>query len=68
MARIIVPKHVVQSNREIPALLKAQFPDLLKMKIKSYSHYYFGTLNQGNQTLMPIFQRENGTLSIKGFV
>jgi hypothetical protein len=68
MARIIVPKHVVKSNGEIPALLKAQFPDLLPMKIKSYSHFYFGTINQGNQTLMPVFQRENGTLSIKGFV
>ncbi|MCP9749139.1 hypothetical protein [Lacihabitans sp. CS3-21] len=68
MARIIVPKHVVKSNGEIPALLKTQFPDLLPMKIKSYSHYYFGTITRGNQTLMPIFQRENGTLSIKGFV
>ena len=68
MARIIVPKHVVKSNGEIPALLKAQFPDLLLMKIKSYSHFYFGTVKQRNQTLMPVFQRENGNLSIRGFI
>jgi hypothetical protein len=41
---------------------------LLQMKVKSYSHYFYGTLNQGNQTLMPIFQKENGALSIKGFI
>ncbi len=68
MARIIVPKHVVHTNHEIPTLLKAQFPDLLPMKIKSYSHYYFGTAKKGNQTLMPVFQKENGELSIKGYV
>ncbi|MCP9754037.1 hypothetical protein EGI26_02530 [Lacihabitans sp. CCS-44] len=51
-----------------PALLKVRLPDLMLMKIKSYSHLYFGTIKQGNQTLMPDFQRENGTLSIKGFV
>ncbi|MFN8430940.1 MAG: hypothetical protein U0V04_13265 [Spirosomataceae bacterium] len=68
MARIIVPKHLIKTNHEIPALLKAQFPDLLQMKVKSYSHYFYGTLNQGNQTLMPIFQKENGALSIKGFI
>jgi hypothetical protein len=68
MARIIVPKHVMQANKEIPALLKSQFPDLLQMSIKSYSHFYFGTVKQGNKTLMPIFQKENGMLSIRGFI
>lgn len=68
MAKIIVPKHIVQSNKDIPSVLKAQFPDLLKMKIKSHSHFYYGTIKRGNSTLMPIFQRENGILSIKSFI
>jgi hypothetical protein len=68
MAQIIVPKHLVRSNSEIPALLKAQFPDLLEMKIKSYSHCFYGTINQGNKTLLPIFQKQDGVLSIKSFI
>ena len=67
MARIIVPKHLVKSNHEITSLLRNHFPDLLQEKTNSFSHNFYGTNNEDNQTLTPVLRRVGGTLSIMGF-
>jgi hypothetical protein len=67
MARIIVPRHLVKSNREITSLLKNHFPDLSPEKSSSFSHIFYGTNKDDYQTLTPILRRVNGTLSITGF-
>ncbi len=67
MARIIVPKHLFKSNREITALLKNHFPDLSQEKSSSYSHNFYGTNIVENQTLTPVLKRVGGPLSITGF-
>ena len=67
MARIIVPKHLVKSNREITSLLKNHFPGLSQEKTSSFSHNFYGTNCVENQTLTPVLKRVGGTLSIMGF-
>lgn len=67
MARIIVPKHLVKSNHEITSLLRNHFPDLSQEKTNSFSHNFYGTNNEDNQTLTPVLRRVGGTLSIMGF-
>lgn len=67
MARIIVPKHLVNSNLEIISLLRNHFPDLSYERSCSYSHNFCGTHKDDDQTLTPVFGRIGGTLSIKGF-
>jgi hypothetical protein len=67
MARIIVPKHLVESNLEITSLLKNHFPDLSSESSSSFSHNFYDTNKGDYQTLTPILRREKGTLSIMGF-
>jgi hypothetical protein len=67
MARIIVPKHLVKSNQEIVNLLKNHFPDLSYENSSSFSHNFYGTKTEDNQTLTPVLRRVRGRLSIMGF-
>ncbi|MCP9766540.1 hypothetical protein EGI22_01380 [Lacihabitans sp. LS3-19] len=67
MARIIVPKHLVESNHEITSLLKNHFPNLSSENSRSFSHNFYDTNKDDNQTLTPILRRVKGTLSIMGF-
>jgi hypothetical protein len=67
MARIVVPKHLIKSNKEITSLLKTYFPDLYPEASNSFSHDFFATNKQDSQTLTPIVTRVKGTLSIMGF-